>query len=203
MVWFVAAGLLLPALLQAQSPAGALVPDLALPADSGVVATSGDPLAPALAGQVQCFDPDPASHTCRSMASLHRNPDGTWATAVTTMPDPAQPLTLEIASTVAVRNGAVCGTVQRDQVMAGHLHYFGKPVPADHALPVLAQIADALGGAIGREHCTVYVAAPGGLIARPAIGGAPVANAPEQRLIWVRSDSGYHVAPRETPQSGG
>lgn len=200
MVWFVPAGILLPALLQAQSPAGALVPDMTLPADSGVVASAGDPLAPALVGQVQCFDPDPASRTCRSMAALRRNPDGTWATTVTTMPDPAQPLTLEIASTVVVRNGAVCGAVQRDQIMAGHLRYFGQPIPADHALPVLVQIADALGAVIGREVCTVYTAAPGGLIARGSVTGDPRGAGPGQRLSWVRADSGYHVAPRDNPQ---
>jgi hypothetical protein len=154
-----------------------------------------DPLAPAQAGMVQCYDPDRANLSCRSIAAFSRDSGGGWISQVTILPDPAQSLTLDIASPVTVRDGAVCGAIRRAQVLAGKLRYFDKPLPADRALPLLVQIADALGGDTGREICTVYVPLAGGFIAHSRISGS-AAEMPGQRMVWVRRDAGYHVAPR-------
>jgi hypothetical protein len=154
-----------------------------------------DPLAPAQAGLVQCYDPDLATHSCRLIAAYTPARDGTWIKVATVMPDPTQHLTVDIETPVAVRDGAVCGTFRRDQVMGAKLHYFGKLVPADHAIPLLAQIAAAMAGAFDREICTRFVPVGGVLVARPRFT-TDATILPDQRVIWVRPDSGYSVQPR-------
>lgn len=169
---------------------------------SGAAPVADDPLAPAQSGHVQCFGPDRAAHTCQALTVLKRNPDRSWTTTVTTAPDPTQPLTLEVSSIVVVRDGAVCGTVRREDMLAGRVRYFGRPVPASRALPMLVRLADALGPATGREVCTRFEPGADGLIARGTITGSPQATVPDQTMIWVRPDAGFHVGPAE-PKTGG
>ena len=176
--------------------AATLKPDRALPDDPG-----RDPLAPATSGMVQCYDPDTAGHTCRLIAAYRPATDGTWIKIATILPDPTQHMTVMLETPVAVRNGAVCGTFRRDQVLAAKLFYFARPVPADSALPVLAQIADALSGGFDHEICTSFVASGGVLLARPAFTGTPLVLV-DQRMIWVRSDAGFRVEPRGAANGG-
>jgi hypothetical protein len=155
-----------------------------------------DPLGPAQSGMVQCYVPDTASHTCRAIARYRRDHGGAWIDTATIRADPALPLTADIEIPVAVRGAAVCGTVSRQQVLAGKLYLLDRQVPAQSALPVLVQLADAMTGTIGREMCTRYVPAAGGLEAQTQIAGVTAPIAP-QRVIWVRGDAGFRV------QSGG
>lgn len=169
---------------------------------SGAAPAADDPLAPAQSGHLQCFGPDRTAHTCQALTALKRNPDRSWTTTVTTAPDPTLPLTLEVSSIVVVRDGAVCGTVRREDMLAGRVHYFGRLVPASRAFPILVQLADALGPATGREICTRFEPGGDGLIARGTITGSPGAAVPDQAMIWVRPDAGYHVGMGE-PKTGG
>jgi hypothetical protein len=181
---------MLPLVPVAALLASALTVDKTIPDEPG-----RDPLAPAQLGMEQCYDPDTASHTCRLIAAYSPAKDGTWTKLATVMPDPTQHMTVDIATPVAVRDGAVCGTFRRDQVIAAKLRYFDRPVPADHAIPLLAQIADAMAGAFDREFCTRFVSVGGALVARSQFTGDP-ATFPDQRVIWVRTDAGYRVEPR-------
>ncbi|EGD58037.1 hypothetical protein Y88_0089 [Novosphingobium nitrogenifigens DSM 19370] len=168
--------------------AGAMVPD--------------DPLAPSDKGMVQCYQPDTSGHTCQSIAAYRRNRDGTFANTATVMPDPTQPLTLETVTTVVVRNGEVCGTLSRDAVLGGKLWFFGRPVPEDHAVPLLDQISGTYTGIFDREICTTYIPTPGGFIAKGRMVGNPHPF-PAQRMIWIRADAGYRVAPAGSPANQG
>jgi len=181
----------------------ALLLSSALTIDTAISDEPGqNPLGPAQSGMVQCYDPDTASHTCRSIAAYRRGRDGVWTNIATIMPDPGQPLTVEVESPVEVRDGAVCGTLRRDQVLGAKLRFFDRLVPADHALPVLVGIADAMAGVIDREVCTRYVPAAGGLVARARITGISAAF-PDQRVIWVRTDAGFRVQPKGAGRTAG
>lgn len=170
---------------------------------AGVPAAADDPLAPALSGQLQCFGPDVSARTCRALTALKRNPDRTWTSTVTSAPDPTQPLTLEVSSAVTVRDGAVCGTVRREDMIAGRLRYYGLVVPASRALPILARLADMLGTAAGREICTRFEPGEGTLMARGSVTGSPGTPVPDQPMIWVRPDAGYRVGPPVPAGNGG
>ncbi len=168
----------------------------ALTVDTSIADELGqDPLAPAQSGMVQCYDPDSVSRTCRSIAAYRRSRDGAWTNIATILADPNLPVTLEMEIPVAVRDGAVCGTLRREDVLGAKLAMLDRTVPPGRALPLLTQIADAMAGVIDREVCTRYVPAPGGLVARAHISGIS-AVFPEQRVIWVRSDAGYRVRRR-------
>jgi len=179
-------------------PAGLFLATMVL-ADAAVP-PAADPLAPAKSGMVQCYEPDRVSRTCRSIAAYRRESDGGWINTATILPDPTQPLTMDIETPVTLRDGAVCGTVRREQALAAKLRYFDRPVPADHALPLLVQITDAMGSAINREICTIYVPVAAGFVARARITGS-AAVFPDQRVIWVRPDAGFRVLPRD-PANG-
>lgn len=170
---------------------------------AGAPAAADDPLAPAQSGQLQCFAPDKSARTCGALTAFRRNPDHTWTSTVTSAPDPTQPLTLEVSSTVVVRDGAVCGTVRREDMIAGRLRYFGVVVPASRALPMLARLADALGPATGKEVCTRFEPGEGMLIARGSVTGSPGATVPPQSVIWVRPDAGYRVGAAQSAANGG
>lgn len=161
-----------------------------------------NPLAQAQPGMVQCYEPDSAARSCQAIASYHHGRDMAWTETATILADPALPLTVDIEIPVAVRGTAVCGTLHREQVLGGSLRLLDRPVPADHALPVLVRLADAMANTLGHEMCTRYVAVPGGLVARATIAGitAPIAD---QRVIWVRADAGFHVQPRGANRAGG
>jgi hypothetical protein len=47
---------------------------------------------------------------------------------------------------------------------------------------------------IGREICTRFVPAAGGMLARATIAGVTT-PIPQQRVIWIRADAGYRVQP--------
>lgn len=153
-----------------------------------------DPLAPAKSGMVQCYDPDRVGRTCRSISAYRRENDGGWINTATILPDPSQPLTMDIETPVTLRDGAVCSTIRREQALAAKLRFFDRPVPADQALPLLMRIADAMGSSINREICTVYVPVAAGFVARARITGSSVVF-PDQRVIWVRPDAGFRVLP--------
>ncbi len=161
-----------------------------------------NPLAPAQSGMVQCYDPSTADHSCTAIATYHRGRDGAWTDTATIMADPALPLTVDIDIPVTVRGGAVCGTMSREQVLAGKLRLLDRQVPAQSALPVLVHLADTMASTIGHELCTRFVPAAGGLEAQYAITGVAAALDP-QRVIWVRADAGFHVQPRRANAAGG
>ncbi len=174
----------------------------ALAADPNAMDEPGrDPLGPAQSGMVQCIEPDTATHTCRSMAAYRRGGDGGWIKTATILPDPAQPLVLDIDTPVVERDGAVCGTFRLAQVLAAKLRFFDRPVPAQGAMPVLGQVANALAPVFDHELCTRYVVVPGGLVARATLAGVAT-TIPDQRVIWVRSDAGFHVQPQNQAGNG-
>jgi len=154
----------------------------------------GDPLAPARAGMIQCYGPDSVAHTCLATVAYHHRQGDAWLSVATVAADPALPLTAVITLPVVLRGDTVCSTPSREAVLAATLNLLDKPVPGDTALPVLVRLADSMAGTIGREICTRYEPAAGGLFARATIAGVTT-PIPPQRVIWVRADAGYHVKP--------
>lgn len=167
----------------------ALISVLAL---ADLPATAADPLAPARSGQVQCYEPDVAARTCRSLAAYQPQGEGRWVNTATIAVDNGNMLTLDVATAVVERDGAICGAMHREDLFAGRLRFMGKPLPAERAMPMLEKIAGSMAGVLDREICTTYVPGPGLLLARGRLTGNGQAL-PEQRVIWVRPDAGYHV----------
>lgn len=166
---------------------------LAMAASEASPVAPMDPLA-AADGKVECYQPDDEKRTCRSIASYQRTNDQTYANTAIVLVSSAGPVTLETVTPVAVKAGAVCGSIRADDIGAGKLRVAGRLLPEAEAAPVLSQIAESMAPLIDREICTSYEPSEAGLTAKATIAGVYQADA-DQRVKWVAPDEGYVVAP--------
>lgn len=152
------------------------------------------PLAPAGNGMAQCYAPNKAQKTCASMATYHQNADGSFTSKSLILISKSPQALLEMNTRVAVRNGAVCGTIQESDITSAKLTVSDTEVAPDQAKPVLAQIAQGMAGIIGHEICTSYMKSGSGVMAKSTIDGVPKPEQ-DQVVLWVSPADGYTVAP--------
>lgn len=160
--------------------------------DAVVPAT--DPLAPARAGQLQCYSPDTAKKTCNSLAGYTDNGDGTFTNTVTVLLSSQPAITLSNATMVRVIDGAVCGTISQRDIAAGTVSVDGQVLPSEQAQFVLAAVSNALDKVIDHEICTTYEPVGEGLVAHGSLDGVARSDL-DQPIIWVAPSDGYTVAP--------
>lgn len=153
-----------------------------------------NPLAPAAAGQVQCYQPDDRKRTCRSIASYQRRDDGTYANTAVVLLSSAGPVTLETITPVTVKAGAVCGSIRAENINAGKLRIADRLLPDSEAAPILVRIVQSMAPLINKEICTSYEQSADGLTAKATIAGVYRSDA-DQRVGWVQPSDGYTVAP--------
>lgn len=158
-------------------------------------AAPADPLAPARAGQVQCYAPNPATKTCRSIATYRVRADGTIENGAELMIAPDPLIVLATASTVAVKDGGVCGSMHASETAAARITLNGAPMPEAQAAQLRQAIDGALGGFYEREVCTTYEkGADGGLVARGTLDGKAMPEL-NQPVMWVSPADGWKVGP--------
>jgi hypothetical protein len=165
-----------------------------------VHAAGANALSPAEKGLAQCYEPNTATKTCASLATYKRNDDGTWDNTAVVLLDPQKPITLETTTSVTIRDGAVCGSIRKADVLGGHVKVAGQLIPADQSAGALASIAEGMGPMMDREICTAYIETADGLVAKAKIAGMTGAL-PDQRVKWVLPSDGYSVAPAASPLS--
>jgi hypothetical protein len=150
------------------------------------------PIAQAASGQLQCYQPNIASKTCRSIAGYRTTVDGIVNTATVMLS--AKPLiTMETVTPVEIKNGQVCGKLRAHDFETAKLLMDGSPVNAEIDEALRKQLSAGLQSEFGHEICTAYIADGGGFIAKATDNGVPVPG--KQRLIWVSPGDGYKVAP--------
>lgn len=167
---------------------------LALTAATGGADTVSNPLAPAMAGQLECTRPDDQKKTCRSIASYRLVEGSTYSNTATILISPDGPVTFEGTSPVTVKAGAVCGTMKPEDVASGKLRVAGTLLDDAQASPALARMVTALSGIMNKEICVIYQPSPEGLLEKATIEGVYQANQ-DQVVEWVQPDAGYVVAP--------
>jgi hypothetical protein len=77
-------------------------------------AAIANPLAPGLAGRLECSKPDEQKKTCRSIASYQRVGDG-YSNSAIILISPNGPVTMEITAPVTVKGYAYCGVMRAEQ----------------------------------------------------------------------------------------
>ncbi|MFT4077242.1 MAG: hypothetical protein QM647_17070 [Asticcacaulis sp.] len=152
------------------------------------------PLAPAGSGMAQCYDPDQIRKVCASMATYHQNADGSFTSKSLILISKAPVAILEMNTRVAIRNGAVCGTIQESDITASRLTVSDTAVAPEQAAPVLAQISQGMAGVVGHEICTSYMKSGPDMVAKATIDGVPKPDQ-DQVVLWVSPSEGYTVAP--------
>ena len=153
-----------------------------------------DPLAPAASGMLQCYEPDIAKHSCRSLASYRKRPDGKFDNAATVMLMPSPLIVMETVTPVEVDAGAVCGAVRKQDIDVAGISIDGKKLAETDAVAVRGQIATAMASIIDHRICTTYVPDGAQFVAKAAIDGE-AKPALDQRVIWVAPTDGYKVGP--------
>lgn len=153
-----------------------------------------NPLALARNGNVQCYEPNDEKKTCRTIASYRALDERSYMSIVTVLVSPEGSLTLQTASQVEVKNGAICGVVRAEDIASGRLQLAGQTLTGEHATSLMAQIQNALKGLVDKEVCTSFVKTPAGLVSKETVNGVYRADA-DAPVKWIGPDEGYTVAP--------
>ena len=157
-------------------------------------AAGADPLAQARAGALQCYKPDQAKKTCLALAGYVFRDDGSITNNADTLLSPQPLLTMRTSSIVTIKNDAVCGVMRQEDIERADLLLNGKPLPADQAASVRAQIIPMLEKQFGVEICTSYAGSGDMVTANVTVNGKPEPGY-TQNVLWVKPGAGYHVAP--------
>lgn len=156
---------------------------------------SADPIARANGGELQCYRPNVERKTCQAIASYRQTGPGTYInTALLPLGEGA---TLETRSPVAIKGGAVCGSITRQEILAGTLRAPNEVITPEMAKPFLERVADAISPIMGKEICTKYEPSGGDFTAKASIDGV-YQPAKDSIVKWIAPTDGYTVA--ETPQ---
>jgi hypothetical protein len=161
---------------------------------SKVTVALGNPLAPAMRGQMQCHQPDDKRRTCRSIATYTRDSIGSYSNKAIVLISSAGPVTLETVTPVTVEAGAVCGSIRAEDIMQGKLRVADRLLSDEEAKPVLLRVSQSMTPVMGKRICTSYVTAQTGVIAKASIDGVYRAES-DQTVKWVQPADGYVVAP--------
>ena len=153
---------------------------------------SGNPLANAEKGQLQCYRPDVERKTCQSIAAYDRRGPGAYDNkAIIPLGNGA---TLETHAPVEVRGDAVCGFIRSADVIAGQIKVGGEVLPPDRAKPALERIAQAMAALTDKEICTRYEPSGKNLTAKISISGAYQPDK-DEAVKWISPADGYTVTP--------
>ena len=154
-------------------------------------AASSDPIANSNRGELQCYRPDVEKKTCQSIASYKRTGQQTYLN--TALLPLGNDETLETRSPVVIKGDAVCGSVTRQEVLAGTLRTGNQVIAAETAKPLLESVAQAISPFFNKEVCTRYAPSGADFTAKVSIDGT---YRPDQDVIvkWIAPSDGYTVA---------
>jgi len=155
-------------------------------------ASPPNPLAMAEAGWIQCYRPDVENKTCRSIASYQRTGPGTYDNKA--LIAASTDATLEIHTPVVIKNGAVCGFVRHQDVIAGTLRIRGQILEPERAKPILERIAKAIAPLAHDEICTTYESSGDEFSTKVSVGGTFRPDMDETGK-WIDPKDGYTVSP--------
>lgn len=161
---------------------------------SPAMAQDGDVLAPARAGQLQCFEPNPVAKTCQSIGGYTFNANGSIdnAAQVLIMPQPA--VIMNVTSPVTVRNNAICGPLTADDIQRASFTIDGAAASADDTAAIRSGLTEQLAPILNVEGCVTLTPDGDGFRADTILSGAPQPQM-VQRVIWVGANDGWRVAP--------
>lgn len=155
-------------------------------------AAQQDLLAPARAGEVQCFTPNVLRKTCSAISTYTAHTDGTFENRSQVLVARQPFIVMTSSSPVTVRNGSVCGPVTNEHLQAAQFTIDGQAAGDDNSAYLREQVAQ-MPGFLANEICAAYTRTGDGIRAEYTINGARAAET--SQFIWVRADEGYRVAP--------
>lgn len=148
-------------------------------------ASAADPLAPAWAGQVQCYAPDAELKQCSSIGRYRREMDGKILNEAVVAISKSPAITMSTLAEVSVEQGRICSVISPAEVEGAAFRIQGAVAPVDQAARLKTAMASAMQPLFGRKVCV----SPAGEawvdgVRRPQM---------DQKVIWVPARGGYGV----------
>lgn len=147
-------------------------------------------VAPAVAGAIECVDPDRTTHTCRSMARYRTDGDGYISRDTAYIAGPARIL-LTIETKVFFRGDAICGTLDPSAAARASLTRNGKPVSSTEAAILRREVESGYAPMMGREICGTLRREGDDLVMEGDLGDG--ISLPPQRMIWIYPAGGWRL----------
>lgn len=162
-----------------------------------LLASATDPLAPAHAGQVQCYDPLPAQKLCRAIGSYDFATDGTISNLAVTRIQDTPAIVMFARSPVVLKDDKECSASALKETDIEKIEVNGQPLDTATLAVARGQIVAALPDFMktGEALCSAYTPhADGTMSATVDVGG--VAH-PEltATVRWVDPAEGWKVVP--------
>lgn len=157
-------------------------------------ASVDSPLLPAAQGQLQCYAPDVARKTCRSLAAYKDGANGTIDNIAIVLISQNPQIIMTTVSPVAIKANQVCGPVRPQDIDTASFQLDNRPADTAQTSTLRQQMQSAMKGLFGREICTAYGHDGGSLLAKVTVDGVPQPTM-GQRVIWVSPSDGYKVSP--------
>ena len=158
------------------------------------MAAASNPLALAEQGLVQCWHPDSAKKTCRTIASYRKTGPREYDNVALLPLSPDGRVTIETHTPVVLKGYAVCGPIRIHDAAAGILRKDGKIVPQAIAQPILNKVAQSVASLDGLETCTRYEASGPDFIAKVSVSGKYSSDL-DSAVKWISLADGYTVKP--------
>lgn len=153
-------------------------------------AAPADPIEPAKQGLVQCYAPDVAKKTCRSIGA-YAVQGGVIMNAATVLISQKPLIVMRTVAPVQVKAGAICGAIQQSDLDRASFTYEGATLQGDDAARLRAAISAAMAPVIGHELCTSFPAKGAMLSGEVSLDGARRPDM-DQKVLWV-APSDYSV----------
>ena len=172
----------------------AILTAFAIAAISQVVHANEDPLAPAKAGKIWCYEPDSENKTCRSFSRFEWDAAGTiWEEDELTLS--ANPLVTMKVRAISTHEGvAICQVIAEEPFQKAVFMVDGKPATADEDMAYREQYGSRYAPFYGKKFCLEISPYESIFITQVAIDGTPYPSA-TSRLKWISPDEGYGLAP--------
>ncbi len=167
---------------------------LAVMAISQLAYANEDPLAPAKAGKLWCYEPDSENKTCSSFSRFEWDPAGTiWEEdeiAISANPSVA----MKVRAQSTLEGVAICQVIAEATFQKATFVVDGKPATADEDLAYRVQYGSRFAPFYGKKFCLEVSPYESIFITQVAIDGTPYPSA-TSRLKWISPDEGYVLAP--------
>jgi hypothetical protein len=156
-------------------------------------ADPADPLAPAMAGKVQCYAPDTQRKSCASIGSFVRNPDGRIDNRTIARLAPSPLIVVDTTAPVTIKGGAVCGPFTANDIETAQFTIDGKAANERQVASIKDAMRKTMASLLDHEICTTLAPDGNALKAMVSVDGKRSPDL-DQPMIWVSPQDGYHVA---------
>ncbi|MBC9031778.1 hypothetical protein IAG41_05180 [Sphingomonas sp. JC676] len=151
---------------------------------------AADPLAEARAGKYQCVVPNEEKRTCLGTTS-YKVTGNTYESTTRIFLAPTPPITMELHTTGAAKDGKLCETVRLTDFQGAIVLLNNAPADEATSNAVKSQLTGAVAALDGKMACsTIKPAENGQLFNEVAIDGT-VRPDLSQKFIWVKPEDGY------------